>query len=330
MRVGTVPKTHRDLTAAPLVVARPRRTRVLSAPVLSVLFLACVELREPVRVPAAVSKPPVESAKEPTPPLLESPARLEPPVPPALKSPHCVYGCPRAQGGEGPVLLREQYALCNNPRTKFADWVAYHVTAETIGKSPPRKWVIDPDLPPDTTMAPEAFRGAYAALGTDRGHQVPLASFGSTDKVQQLNYLSNVTPQKSALNQQLWRKLEEAERELAQRERAGVYVVTGPLYEREMPSLPGTKKSHRVPSGYFKIVFLEVGDGERASAFVVEQEVPRSADFCDYQVVIREIEMRSGWDFFSDLPDDREEALETTKGTLAPLLGCEPLVSPPG
>lgn len=288
------------------------------------LLVACAApLQAGGETPPRTASP---GSKSPTAPPDSAPPDRAKERPPALQSPHCAFGCPRqlraAEGGENPVLFRQAYALCNNPKTKFADWVAYHVTTDTIGKSPKRIWKTDPDLPPLTTLSPDDFRGAYAALHVDRGHQVPLASFGSTDNVQELNYMSNVTPQKSALNQQLWRKLEEAERDLAQAEAAGTFVLSGPLYEREMPPLPGTQKAHRVPSGYFKVVLFREPSRLEVAAFIVAQEVARDADYCAFQVTVREAETRSGYDFFSELPDDQETTLETRPGTLGARLGC--------
>ena len=58
---------------------------------------------------------------------------------------------------------------------------------------------------------------------------------------------------------------------------ATVYVMTGPLYERQMPALPGADETHRVPSGYWKIVAIQNGNGIRAAAFIFDQNTPRGA-----------------------------------------------------
>ena len=49
-----------------------------------------------------------------------------------------------------------------------------------------------------------------------------------------------------------WARLEDQERSLSKVEGVdAVYVATGPLYERDMGSLPGTNKVHTIPSGYW-------------------------------------------------------------------------------
>ena len=118
---------------------------------------------------------------------------------------NCVYDCPT--GATGQELERSIYTLSNNATTKFADWVAYNVTSETIdGPTRSRYWKADPDLDSDDTLEPDDYTDANAILATDRGHQVPLASFSNTDDWAMLNYLSNIKSQK-ALDRKMNSKL---------------------------------------------------------------------------------------------------------------------------
>ena len=159
----------------------------------------------------------------------------------------CLHGCPAGAPASNDLVMRDIYILSSNDATKFADWVAYRVTKGTIGPSKSRNWKADPELSDDETLEPNDYRGAHAALNTDRGHQAPLASFSGTPSWETTNYLSNITSQKSALNQGAWKNLEDAVRELAEMPGTeAVYVVTGPLYERNMPPLPEADESHLV------------------------------------------------------------------------------------
>ena len=120
--------------------------------------------------------------------------------------PHLPKGIPTGLPESNYFICRDIYAFSANIETKFADFVAYCITPETItGPSEQsREWMADPDLPEDATLEPEDYRGAHEALGTDRGHLAPLASFRGTNW-QQTNYLSNIVPQKSALNRGAWK-----------------------------------------------------------------------------------------------------------------------------
>ncbi|PAP25188.1 hypothetical protein CJZ32_15215 [Salmonella enterica subsp. enterica serovar Anatum] len=141
---------------------------------------------------------------------------------------NCSVGCP--QGGSQQTIYRHVYTLNNNSATKFANWVAYSVTKTSQASGRPRNWAQDPDLPPSDTLAPSAYKNAHTLLKVDRGHQAPLAGLGGVSDWPSLNYLSNITPQKSALNQGAWAALENRVRELAkQADVSVVHVVTGPF-----------------------------------------------------------------------------------------------------
>lgn len=250
--------------------------------------------------------------------------RAETLPPGRVESPFCLHGCPeRTPPPNNKLLFRDGFVLSNNRANKFADWAAYRVTRSTIGRSKRGHWRPDPDLLEEETLEPEDFRGAHAKLGTDRGHQVPLASFSGTTGHRALNYTSNLTPQRSLLNQKLWNFLEGAVRDLALSEGVdGVYVVTGPLFEREMPKLPEADEVHRIPSGYFKVVALVEGDQPVVAAFIVDQETDGSDSFCDHRASVDEVERRARWDLFAGLDDTIEKRIESAPGKLYTRLGC--------
>ncbi len=235
---------------------------------------------------------------------------------------NCSVGCP--SGGSEVTLIRKAYTLNNNGSTKFANWVAYKITKETPASGRPRNWKTDPDVPAGETLNPVDYNGASVALKIDRGHQANLASMGGAADWQALNYLTNITPQKSDLNQGAWARLEDQERKLSKAPDVdAVYVATGPLYEQNIGSLPGTNKVHTIPSGYWKVIFTGSSPaGGLYAAFIMEQSTPRSASFCDFQVTVDEIEERSGLTFWTSLPYDVQADLKAKRGQLAPKIGC--------
>lgn len=224
---------------------------------------------------------------------------------------HCLQGCPIGAPATNDVVVREIYTLSSNDLTKLADWVAYRVTPDSIGASGERQWSRDPWLSEDETLGPDAYEGANKALHVDRGHQAPLASFSGTPYAADTNILSNITPQSAALNQGPWVKLEDKERSLARQAQTAVYVYTGPLFERMMRPLPEGGTYQRTPSGYWKVIALADG---RASAFVFDQNTPRTADYCDARVSLVHLELRSRLILFPEAHDH--------PGSLDADLGC--------
>jgi endonuclease G, mitochondrial len=220
-----------------------------------------------------------------------------------VHSVHCLHGCPLGGTATNDLIFRHSYTMSNSDLSKFADWVAYRVVAAAIipGSSTSRNWKADPWLDENETLEPDDYTGAHAALETDRGHQAPLASFRSTDFWAETNFLSNITPQKSDLNQGPWASLENYERDLA---KAGsiVYVLTGPLHEESEVDLPGADETHVVPSGYWKIISeVTSADDEITTAYIFDQDTPRSALFKDHVVPISEVASRTDLQFFPRL-----------------------------
>jgi endonuclease G len=241
---------------------------------------------------------------------------------------NCSVGCPL--GGSKVTLNRQAYTLNNNSSTKFANWVAYKITKDTPASGRPRNWKTDPDVPAGETLNPVDYNGASVALKIDRGHQANLASMGGVSDWQTLNYLTNITPQKADLNQGAWARLEDQERNLSKAPDVdAVYLTTGPLYEKNIGSLPGTNKVHTIPSGYWKVIFTGSTPANGLyAAFIIEQSTPRSASFCDFQVTVEEIEERSGLTLWSNLSQDVQADLKSKRGQLPQKIGCpSPTVS---
>lgn len=203
---------------------------------------------------------------------------------------HCLHGCPIGTPNIDDIIVREIYTLASNDLTKFADWVAYRVTPDTIGPSGSRAWQADTWLAESETLEPKDYDDASVPLGIDRGHQAPLAAFSGTAFKADTNILSNITPQGSALNQAPWQFLEAQENVLAKAENIAVYVITGPLYERMMPRLPKADERHRVPSGYWKVIATNDG---RMAAFIMDTGAPRDLKYCATRVTLDEVELRA-------------------------------------
>lgn len=241
----------------------------------------------------------------------------------ALNSTHCLKGCPNGSPATNDVMKRPIYVLSNNGTTKFADWVAYKVIHTNFPKKRSRNWKQDPNLTSNKTLEKSDYDGANAALKTDRGHQAPLGSFGKSPHWAMTNYLSNITPQKAKLNQGVWKALEGQVRQYAKKWKVPVYVVTGPLYESTMPSLPGTTKSHRIPSGYWKVIATLEEGTVWATGFVFNQTDPSYTNYCDYWSDIDSIEAATGLDFMPKLSGQIEHDVEVGAYDLWYYMGCE-------
>lgn len=238
---------------------------------------------------------------------------------------HCLAGCPTGAPATNRVIRRAAYALSNNGATKLADWVAYTVRPVLPGPARRRNWSADLALPEDETLEPPDYADAHAWSGLDRGHLAPLASLTGDAVGVMANHLSNVVPQKSALNRGPWAALEAAVRRAARITGTPVHVLAGPLFERAMPPLPGADEAHRVPSGFWKVVAMSGPGGLEVAAFIMDQDLPRGADFCApaQRVGLAELERRTGLAFFPEHPRDGLDISVQNIVTISKRLGCD-------
>jgi len=234
---------------------------------------------------------------------------------PEIHCKHFFYGYPYGAPASNDLVMRDLYVLSNNDDTKFADWVAYKLTLHEVDGALDldRNWRSEEWLAGEETLEASDYTSASSTSDYDRGHQAPLGSFKNSVYASQTNHLSNITPQKANLNRGPWVKLEGNIRTLVQANRLA-YVMTGPLYERDMADLPKANEEHKVPSGYWKVVIVPTGSKTfEHAAFIMEQESGRKDNVKSKAVTIDEIERRSGLDLLWELKDDEEATVEADK-----------------
>jgi endonuclease G len=232
---------------------------------------------------------------------------------------HFFFGYPTGTAVTNDLIIRDCYALSSNDETKFADWVAFRLTPQEVygDLDLERGWRNDPYLDETETLegsppSKDDYRKAFAQHKYDRGHLAPLASFKGSRHASEVNYYSNIVPQKSDLNQGPWQRLEGSVRDLVKRYQV-VWVMTGTLYEQDMPKLPEADEHHKVPSGFWQIVIVQPEkklDSILVAGFIFEQNTSRNAKLVDHLKSIEEIENRSKLDFLRLLPDDVEANLQ--------------------
>lgn len=223
---------------------------------------------------------------------------------------HCLMGCPQGAPADNHLLLRSIYALSYNTVRKSADWVAYRVSADTVGiaSSLSREPVADGYGP--ETLRVEDFAAA-GELNMVRAQYVPLVSFAGTPYWREVNYLSNAVARTSSLSQGAWYGLDWAVRNLVNRE-GELYVLTGPVYDPDgvAVSLP-TETPHRVPDGFFKLIANREG---AIAAFRFDQQTPVGVHHCERRATLEELQQATGLRFFPQLSSPPQASLYAKLG----------------
>ena len=150
--------------------------------------------------------------------------------------------------------------------------------------------------------------------GLDRGHMLPSASRQSTYELNaQTYYATNMMPQQSQFNQNIWASLEGDVRDWKCSDT--LFVVTGTLYEGEQRTITARGRTIAVPSHAYKLL-LRTKNGNtqknisditsaselKAIGFLFENNsTGASTSIKAAAVSVAEIERRTGFKFFRNL-----------------------------
>ncbi len=204
------------------------------------------------------------------------------------------------------ILVRTAYTLSYNKDTRNPNWVAWCLTREHINgpyKREGLKFMEDLDVP-----APRATNMDYTQSGYDRGHMCPSGDNRWSETAQRESFLyTNCCPQLHSLNAGDWNELENTCRQWAEKY-SKVWIACGPIYLNKKHKRIGKNKVV-VPEAFFKVV-LANDNGCKAIGFIYRNEAgnrPKSS----YVNTIDQVERITGYDFFSALPDDIEQQVES-------------------
>ena len=195
--------------------------------------------------------------------------------------------------------------LSFNPGMHVPNWVAWELTGEETKGTVSRKDRFEND--PNVAGCAEDYDYLYS--GYDRGHMAPAGDMKwSRQAMDETFYLTNICPQAHSLNAGAWLRLEEKCRTWAQADSA-IIIVCGPILTDDIHEYLGDSRV-AVPKRFFKVILSLHGQSPRAIGFImnngyVEGGMQQAA------VSVDEVERQTGFDFFSALPDEIENAIES-------------------
>lgn len=209
-------------------------------------------------------------------------------------------------------------------------WVAYPLNSSLMGGSGMRdkNFYFDPLLPnsmqADLTFS---YRGNY-----DRGHQLPARDrSASVASNTQTFYATNMTPQRSAFNQNIWQKLEARVQSWASSINPStdtLYVVTGCTVKGSTQSTTDCAgKKMTIPTAYYKAILRYTrSSGYSACAIWLDHgtDPRRTVDESD-MMSIAALEEKLGIDLFVNLPAKVGDAKAAEIEAKAPTVNTWPL-----
>lgn len=241
---------------------------------------------------------------------------------------------PKTKGGRSEVILHSTTAYGNTYAIEWDHdlraqrWTCFEIHSGNNVKNWARKnwegtsWGGDPfqhdPKVPSNEQPPVRgeFSGSYYP-GTNayyqRGHICASEDrIYSKEANEQTFYMTNMMPQVGNFNGKIWADMEDRVRGWAKNVDT-LYVCKGGTIDRGDYIVNYTKSGFIVPRYFFMAVLAKNAQGYKAMAFWIEHlnSYPSNAKVANYVINVRELEQKTGIDFFCNLPDDVEETVET-------------------
>ncbi len=238
---------------------------------------------------------------------------------------HLLLGNPSKanKNPENYLMVKPQYALSYSKNNGIPNWVSWRLIAADLAPQGTSKrqndFRADPDLP---ASWPVSHPKDYTGSGFDRGHLTNSEDRSSNPTDNSATFLmTNIMPQAPDNNRGVWVELEKYCRKLV-REGQELYIIAGGSGVGGVGERGARRElsaGQRVPAKTWKVVLVTspgrglAGINANTRAFAVE--IPNIQGIKDnpwrnYRRTVREVEKTTGYNFFSRLPADVQEAIE--------------------
>ena len=205
---------------------------------------------------------------------------------------------------ENELHRRLHYVFSYSEKERLANWVAYELTPDELVRTTKRSG----RFVKDKAIKNGVHSDEYKHSGYDRGHLAPAADMAFSEEAMKESFLmSNVAPQLPYFNRGIWNSLENQVRSWVSSDGA-IYVVTGGVWNDRSNRL--AEHSIPIPDYYYKVLFDTNRSSKGMIVFLIPHSDTRHSIF-DYVITVDSLEKVTAIDFFPQLPDSLEEALES-------------------
>ncbi len=226
-------------------------------------------------------------------------------------------GLPKLEKGDK-LIEHQAMMLVYDEKYEQAKWVAHIILPDIKNGNFGRTNDFRPDKKISTgsavekdyflkTLLPDSTY-KYDGFGYDRGHLAPSADFRWSKKALSESYLySNMSPQVAELNREGMADLENLLRTYVIVNNTDLFVVTGPILNDSLKKIERGVNKVSIPKKFFKIA-LDYKN-KKAIAFILPN-AQLTSPVISYTHCIDEVENITGIDFFANIDDSLQEALE--------------------
>ncbi|MGD1821443.1 MAG: DNA/RNA non-specific endonuclease [Pleomorphochaeta sp.] len=205
------------------------------------------------------------------------------------------------------IVEHDGYTLSYNEEYEQASYVTYKLTQNELYGPAERK---------DNFREDPSIKGGSASLddykksGYDRGHLCPAADQKESENAMSESFfMSNMSPQSPQFNRGIWADLEGYIRNFADNNYE-IYVTTGPVLTDGPYETIGENKV-AIPKYYYKAILDYTEPEIKAIGFILPNKKGEK-DIVDYATSIDKIEEITQIDFFTNLPNEIEDKIESS------------------
>ncbi len=204
------------------------------------------------------------------------------------------------------IITYDGFTISFNHEQHIPNWAAWELTADEAKGEEPRSNKFWQDL----TVIGCATPDDYKHSGYDRGHMAPAGDMKwNAEAMRQSFSMTNICPQAKQLNTGAWNKLESKCRQRAIADSV-VVIICGPV-PSPMHMIHIGSTGVTVPESFFKVILSPYTNPPRGIGFIMPNgKVKGGMQAC--AMSIDEVESATGYDFFSAVPDDIEQMVEST------------------
>lgn len=220
------------------------------------------------------------------------------------------------------LMEKPSFTLSYNRDTGSPNWVSWHLETGWTGSLPATNtFRADPAVSPDWYRVQSSD---YNASGFDRGHMTPSTDRDNAASIR-LNHetflMTNMVPQAPNSNQGPWADLENFLRTFLPANE--VYVIAGPAgvggSGDNGPATTIANGNVTVPAHTWKVALVlpageddisRVNAATRTIAVIMPNQNSINSDWQTYLTTVDAVEALTGYDFFANVPDIVENAIE--------------------
>ncbi len=220
------------------------------------------------------------------------------------------------------LMFKPQYSLSYNRSKATPNWTAWRLDSTWIGSADRQD-----DFRPDPALPAGWYAVAdndYSGSGFDRGHMCPSGDRTRSVPDNSATFLmTNMVPQLGANNQGPWNDLENYCRTLVGQGNE-IYIISGPQGQHaNTPTISNGRIV--VPKITWKVVLIlpngtddlrRVNRATRAFGVIMSNEsITNGNAWRNYRVTVDAVESLTGYNFFSDIPRNTQEYIESRRDT---------------